>query len=97
MQLVGTTRSPSKAEGPRVRGVQPIVVDVFDRATVVREVMAIHPDIVMHQLTDLPPGLDPSRMVAGTRRNARMRSEGTRNLVAAALETGVSRFIAHRQ
>jgi nucleoside-diphosphate-sugar epimerase len=93
-QVIGTTRTPSRAEGLRAAGVEPVVVDVFDRASLVRAVTAAHPDVVMQQLTDLPPGLDPSRMVEGTRRNAHMRSEGTRNLVAAALEAGVSRFIA---
>jgi hypothetical protein len=33
-------------------------------------------------------------MVEGTQRNARMRSEGTQNLVAAALESSVHRLIA---
>jgi len=94
-QVVGTTRSPSRAEGLRAAGVEPAVVDVFDRASLVRVVAAAQPDIVLHQLTDLPPGLDPGLMAEGTRRNARMRSEGTQNLVAAAQEVGsVSRFIA---
>ena len=93
-QVVGTTRSPSRADGLRAAGVEPVVVDVFDRARLVRAAVAAYPDIVMHQLTDLPPGLDPSQMVEGTRRNARMRSEGTNNLIAAAQEAGASRFIA---
>src|SRR5215472_14988826 len=93
-RVVGTTRSPSRAEELRAAGVEPVVTDVFDRASLVRVVMAAHPDVVMHQLTDLPAGLEPSEMTEGTRRNARMRSEGTRNLVAAALEAGVPRLIA---
>jgi nucleoside-diphosphate-sugar epimerase len=93
-QIVGTTRSPSRAENLRAAGVEPVVVDVFDRASLVRVAVAAHPDIVIQQLTDLPPGLDPSQMAEGTRRNARMRSEGTRNVVAAALEAGVPRLIA---
>ena len=93
-QVIGTTRAQSRAEGLRAAGVEPIVVDAFDRTSLVRAVLAAHPDVVMQQLTDLPPGLDPSQMIEGKRRNARMRSEGTNNLVAAALEAGVSRFIA---
>jgi nucleoside-diphosphate-sugar epimerase len=93
-QVVGTTRLPSRAENLRAAGVEPVVVDVFDPASLVRVVVAAHPDIVIQQLTDLPPGLDPSQMAEGTRRNARMRSEGTRNLVAAALEAGAPRLIA---
>jgi nucleoside-diphosphate-sugar epimerase len=93
-QVIGTTRLPSRAAGLRAAGVEPVVVDVFDRMSLVRAAVAAHPDVVMQQLTDLPPGLDAGQMVEGTRRNARMRSEGTQNLVAAALEAGVSRFIA---
>jgi len=93
-QVVGTTRAPSRAESLRAAGVEPMVVDVFDRASLMRVVVAARPDIVIQQLTHLPPGLAPSQMVEGTRRNARMRSEGTTNLVAAALEAGVPRFIA---
>src|SRR5215469_1235098 len=92
--VVGTTRSTSKAEALRAAGVEPVVVDVFDAPALSRAVSAARPDIVVHQLTDLPPGLDPARMAEGTLRNARMRSEGTRNLVTAALESGAHRLIA---
>jgi nucleoside-diphosphate-sugar epimerase len=92
--VVGTTRSATKADALRTAGVAPVVVDVFDAAALSRAVSAARPDIVVHQLTDLPPGLDPARMVEGTRRNARMRREGTRNLVAAALAAGAHRLVA---
>jgi nucleoside-diphosphate-sugar epimerase len=71
-----------------------VIVDVFDAPALSRAVAAARPDIVVHQVTDLPPGLDPARMAEGTQRNARMRREGTRNLVAAALATGVHRLVA---
>lgn len=56
--------------------------------------MNIRPEIVIHQLTDLPPGLDPGRMDEAVRRNAYIRTEGTRNLVAAAIAAGTHRLIA---
>jgi len=93
-QVMGTTRMRSRAEGLHAAGVEPVLVDVFDRTSLIQALVAAHPDVVMQQLTDLPPGLDPNQMVEGTRRNARIRSEGTKNLVGAALEAGVSRFIA---
>jgi nucleoside-diphosphate-sugar epimerase len=92
--VVGTTRSPSKAETLRAAGVEPVVVDAFNASALARAVALARPDVVVHQLTDLPPGLAPDRMAEGIRRTARMRSEGTRNLVAAALEAGVPRLIA---
>jgi nucleoside-diphosphate-sugar epimerase len=92
--VVGTTRSTSKANALRAAGVEPVIVDVFDAPALSRAVSAARPDVVIHQLTDLPPGLEPARMAEGTQRNARMRREGTQNLVAAALAAGVHRLVA---
>ena len=92
--VVGTTRSTTKADGLHAAGVEPVVIDVFDAPALSTAVLEVHPDIVVHQLTDLPPGLDPSQMTEGTQRNARMRSQGTQNLVAAALDAGVRRLVA---
>jgi nucleoside-diphosphate-sugar epimerase len=92
--VVGTTRSTTKADGLRAAGVEPMVVDVFDAQALSAAVLEAQPDIIIHQLTDLPPGLNPSEMTEGTLRNARMRSHGTQNLVAAALGAGVHRLIA---
>lgn len=40
----------------------------------------VEPAVVLHQLTDLPAGLDPVHMAEAIARNARIRSEGTANL-----------------
>jgi nucleoside-diphosphate-sugar epimerase len=92
--VIGTTRSTTKADGLRAAGVEPVVVDVFDVPALSAAVLKAHPDIIVHQLTDLPPGLDPSRMTEGTQRNARMRSQGTQYLIAASLGAGVHRLVA---
>lgn len=52
------------------------------------------PAAVIHQLTDLPPGLDPAQMSEALVRNARLREVGTRNLLAAAVPVGVRWLIA---
>ena len=52
------------------------------------------PDIVVHQLTDLPPALDPTKMADALVRNAQLREIGTRNLVAAAVAAGAKRMVA---
>jgi hypothetical protein len=57
-------------------------------------VVQARPSVVVHQLTDLPPGLDPSRMAEALVANARLRDEGTRNLVSAAVHAGARRLIA---
>lgn len=75
-------------------GVEPIVVDVFARDALRRAVVTARPDVVIHQLTDLPAVYDPVSFPAALVGNARVRDEGTRNLVAAAIEAGAKRMVA---
>jgi nucleoside-diphosphate-sugar epimerase len=81
----GTTRDPSKAELLRSLGAEPVVVDVYNRDSVFAAVRDARPDALIHQLTDLTR-LD----FAAT---ARVRIEGTRNLVDAARASGVRRMV----
>ena len=76
-QVVGTTRKPDRASELRALGVEPRVVDVFDAEALRMALLTTRPEIVIHQLTDLPPGLDPAQLEAGRARNARLREEGT--------------------
>ena len=92
--VVGTTRTAAKAESLRTLGIEPAVVDVFDAAALMKAVRAARPEIVIHQLTDLPKDLNPNEMAEGRIRNARIRKEGTRNLVRAAAEAGARRLIS---
>jgi len=70
----------------QVAGVTTVRGDVYDAAALREVVAAARPDVVMHQLTDLT-----SRDFAA---NGRIRREGTRNLVDAALAAGVRRVIS---
>lgn len=92
--VTGSTRSPEKAQALRHMGVEPVVVDVFDEAALRRAVGDARPAIVVHQLTDLPAVLDPSRMAEASARNARIRDIGTRHLIAAAVAAGAARLVA---
>jgi len=90
----GMTRSPDKAGLLREMGAEPVVVDVFDAEALVKAVLDAKPDIVIHQLTDLADIRDPAKRAEALARNARIRDEGTRNLVAAARRAGARRLIA---
>jgi len=93
-RVVGATRSKDRAPLLREMGVEPVVVDVFD-ADALRGIVGDHrPEIVIHQLTDLPFALDSGKMGEALVRNARLRDEGTRNLVAAAVHAGARRLVA---
>ena len=93
-RVFGLTRDPARTCGLLDAGAVPLVVDVFDASRLQQAVVAARPDIVVHQLTDLPRSLDPSRMEEGVQRNARIRREGTANLVQAAKAAGVRRVVA---
>ena len=63
-------------------GAEPVVCDVFDAAALTEAVAAFRPDQVFHQLTDLPDNV--AELSGHRQRNDRIRTEGTRNLLAAA-------------
>jgi nucleoside-diphosphate-sugar epimerase len=93
-QVVGTTRSQDKIELLRALGAEPVVVDVFDAAALTRAAKDAKPDAVIHQLTDLPFAPGTPRYAEGLERNAKLRIDGTRNLVAAAKAAGVRRLVS---
>jgi nucleoside-diphosphate-sugar epimerase len=90
--VAGMTRSPGKAGALREAGAEPVVCDVYDRTAVLEVVGAFAPDVVIDELTDLPDDLSLLRGHSGA--NARIRTEGTRNLLDAAAAAGVPRFLA---
>lgn len=93
-EVIGTTRDPAKAPRLQALGVTPAVVDVFDADAVARAVANAGPDVVMHQLTDLPSAPGTPGYAAGQEANRRLRIEGTHNLVRAATMAGVRKIIA---
>ena len=70
------------------------MVNVFDAEALATAVLDAKPEIVMHQLTDLAAFQDPAQRSSALARNARIREEGTRNLVAVARKAGARRLIA---
>ncbi|HVO54891.1 MAG TPA: NAD-dependent epimerase/dehydratase family protein [Solirubrobacterales bacterium] len=91
-EVAGTTRSPRKAATLRELGAEPLVVDVYDADALAAAVTEFGAELVMHQLTDLPD--HASEVAASRAANARIRVEGTDNLLAAARAAGAERFLA---
>jgi hypothetical protein len=78
--VAGLTRS--QPEAVATLGAEPVVCSVFDAGALAEAVQSFAPDVVVHQLTDLPDNEEKLR--AAVQANYRMRTEGTRNLLAAA-------------
>ncbi len=92
--VTGIGRSPLHANNMRALGAEYLALDVFDAGALRTAMISMRPDIVIHQLTDLPDALDPALMNEAVIRNARLRDEGTRNLIAGAIASGARRIIA---
>lgn len=93
-QVTGMTRSPQRARELQASGAEAAVADALDAQAVTAAVAAAQPEVVIHQLTAIPPRLDPRRIERDFELNDRLRTEGTRHLVGAAQAAGVRRVIA---
>ncbi|MDT7589059.1 MAG: hypothetical protein QOE32_6609 [Pseudonocardiales bacterium] len=88
----GMTRSVSKTELLGDLGAEPIVCDVFDREALILAVGGFKPDVVLNELTDLPD--DVAKISEHAHLNARIRTEGNRNLIEAAGRSGSPKILA---
>ena len=93
-EVTGMTRTPAKGAMLRALDVAPVVVDVFDADALAYAVTTARPDVVVHQLTDLPSAPGTAGYPAAQQANRRLRIEGTRNLMQAARRAGVRRVVA---
>src|SRR5215217_312355 len=92
-EVTAMTRSVLRAAQVEAVGADPVVCDVFDADGVHAAMAGVSPEAVVHQITALPARLDWSDPdVFGA--NNRVRTEGTRILVDAALAAGARRFVA---
>jgi 2-alkyl-3-oxoalkanoate reductase len=92
-EVTGMTRSEAKAEELRGAGARAVVVDVFDADALEAAMSEASPEVVVHQLTDLPARMNFRNKDLYTGTN-RLRTEGTRNLVRGARAAGAHRFVA---
>ncbi len=93
-QVTGMTRSADKADSLRATGAEAVVCDALDARALQEAVCDAHPDAVVHQLTAIPQRIDPRKIRRDFALTDRLRSEGTRNLVAAARAAAATRIVA---
>lgn len=91
-EVVGTTRSADRVALIEADGGRGVVCDALDRDAELRAVADAAPDVVIHELTDLPSKF--ARLRRGSEGTNRLRRDGTRHLVEAATAAGARRVIA---
>jgi nucleoside-diphosphate-sugar epimerase len=93
-EVIGSARSPDKAERLRRLGAESVVLDALDARALREAVAAARPDAIVHQATALTGLSDLKHFDRSFAQTNRLRIEGTDNLLAAAREAGVSKFVA---
>jgi nucleoside-diphosphate-sugar epimerase len=92
--VVGMTRTEAKRDQLRRLGAQPVVADALDADAVGRAVGEAEPDVIVHQLTAIPPAVDMRRFDREFALTNRLRREGTDHLLSAGRAVGVKRVVA---
>jgi len=92
-QVIGMTRTESKAAALWDLGARPVVADALDPVQVAEAVADAEPEVIVHQLTAIS-ALDPRHFDRDFALTNRLRTEGTDHLMSAGRAVGARRFIA---
>ena len=84
--VLGTTRSEARTRELQELGARPVVCDALDAESVNRALSRHAPEVVVNELTALSAPLNPRRYMEWLEPTNRLRTEGTRNLAAAAAD-----------
>jgi nucleoside-diphosphate-sugar epimerase len=93
-EVVGTTRDPQRLKTLEEAGARGVVLDALDRATDSAAVSDAKPDVVINELTALSGPASLRRFDQYFAQTNRLRTQGTDNLIEAALAAGVRRLVA---
>jgi len=92
--VVGMVQRPRSVELVHALGAEPRTVDALDAEGVLRCFRETRPQVVIHQLTAIPATLDMRHFDRDFALTNLLRTEGTRNLLAAAVDVGATHFLA---
>src|SRR5204863_6256629 len=94
-EVVATTTSPQKVQTLRALGAQPVVLDLLNAEAVGRAVSQTEPEVVVHEATALSGiGGNFRKFDETFAKTNRLRTQGTDNLLAAALAVGARKLVA---
>jgi 2-alkyl-3-oxoalkanoate reductase len=92
--VTGTTRLPGKADAIRRLGARAEIIDALDEKEVIDAVRRSQPEVIIHELTDIPDRFDIRRFDEAFALTNRLRTKATDYLIDAAQRVGCRRFIA---
>jgi nucleoside-diphosphate-sugar epimerase len=92
--VTGMTRHEENALWLRQAGARAAVCDAFDSKALIKAVAESKPDALIDQLTAIPTEINPRKVAQQFAATNRLRTEGTRNVIAAARQAGVHRIVA---
>ena len=92
--VVGMTHTDDKRAQLVDVGARPVVADALDPDAVARAVGEAEPDVIVHQLTAIPPSINMRRFEQEFALTNRLRTEATDHLLSAGRAVGVQRFVA---
>jgi 2-alkyl-3-oxoalkanoate reductase len=90
-EVTGTTRREERAAELRSAGAEAVVVDAHDSEAFRDAVRGARPEVLVHQLTDLPQDFSPRYKYGKTNE---LRSQVTRDLIAGGREGGARRIVS---
>lgn len=93
-RVVGMIRSAAGVPGLLAANIEPVAGDLLDRGAVLRAVTAARPEVIIHQATALKGMRSFRHFDEQFVLTNRLRTEGTRHLMAAAREAGTRLFVA---
>jgi 2-alkyl-3-oxoalkanoate reductase len=92
--VVGMVQRPRSVEVVHALGAEPRTVDALDADAVLHCFREVRPQVVIHQLTAIPAAIDMRHFDRDFALTNLLRTEGTRNLLAGAVDVGATHFIA---
>jgi len=92
--VAGLVRTTASGQVVAELGAKPLIGDALDPATVFRAFQEFKPEVAVHQLTSLRDATDLRNFDAVFAQTNLLRTRATDNLLAAAREVGVRRFVA---
>ena len=92
-EVTGSSRRRERVARIEKQGATASVCDAFEPEALERAVSEAAPEVVVHAMTSLPDRINYRRRRTFAATN-RLRSEGTRNLIAAATAVGAGRLVA---